>query len=151
MWIGDIDVPQPCLDAAEAGQLVIFVGAGASRAQPSGLPDFAQLVRNIGALVGREPTNDEVQHPDVFLGRLEDNGNDVHQRGTGHDDKPKHARDGVVAGVPAHRRQVAEGCLRRLRAATRQQLAAINLRAAVTGVADLVEGARLLRRPRGGG
>lgn len=79
MWIGDIDVPQPVLDAAEAGELVIFVGAGASRSCPSDLPDFAQLVRDIGALVGREPTDDEVQHPDVFLGRLQDHGNDVHQ------------------------------------------------------------------------
>lgn len=79
MWIGDIDVPQAVLDAAEAGTLVLFVGAGASRGHPADLPDFAQLVRNIGALVGREPTDDEVRHPDVFLGRLQDNGNDVHQ------------------------------------------------------------------------
>ncbi|UDY22941.1 hypothetical protein [Nocardioides sp. Kera G14] len=79
MWIGDIDVPQAVLDAAEAGTLVLFVGAGASRAHPADLPDFVQLVRNIGALVGREPTDDEVRHPDVFLGQLQDNGNDVHQ------------------------------------------------------------------------
>ena len=79
MWIGEIYVPQAVLDAAEAGRLVLFVGAGASRAHPADLPDFAQLVRDIGALVGREPTNDEVHHPDVFLGRLQDNGNDVHQ------------------------------------------------------------------------
>ncbi|OZC92961.1 hypothetical protein CH282_01440 [Rhodococcus sp. 06-418-1B] len=79
MWIGDIDVPQPVLDAAEAGKLVIFVGAGASRSHPSSLPDFAELVRDIGALVGREPTDEEVRHPDVFLGRLQDHGNDVHQ------------------------------------------------------------------------
>ncbi|MFW6597106.1 DUF4020 domain-containing protein [Propionibacteriaceae bacterium Y2011] len=79
MWIGDIDVPQAVLDAAERGDLVFFVGAGASRAHPAGLPDFAQLVHNIGARVGREPTDDEVRHPDVFLGRLQDHGNDVHQ------------------------------------------------------------------------
>lgn len=79
MWIGDIDVPQPVLDAAEEGKLVLFVGAGASRSDPSNLPDFAQLVRKIGALVGREPTDDEVRQPDVFLGRLQDHGNDVHQ------------------------------------------------------------------------
>lgn len=78
MWIGEIDVPQALLDAAEAGRLVFFVGAGASRAHPADLPDFAQLVREIGGLVGREPTDDEVRHPDVFLGRLQDNGNDVH-------------------------------------------------------------------------
>lgn len=74
-----MDVPQPVLDAAEAGKLVIFVGAGASRSQPSDLPDFAQLVRDIGVLVGREPADDEVRRPDVFLGRLQDHGNDVHQ------------------------------------------------------------------------
>lgn len=79
MWIGDIDVPQTVLDAAEAGNLVIFVGAGASRAHPSDLPDFANLVQNIGVFVGREPTEDELRHPDVFLGRLHDNGNNVHQ------------------------------------------------------------------------
>lgn len=79
MWIGEIDVPQAVLDAAEAGRLVFFVGAGASRAHPANLPDFAQLVCDIGALVGRKPTDDEVRHPDVFLGRLQDNGNDVHQ------------------------------------------------------------------------
>ena len=79
MWIGDIDVPQAVLDAAEAGNLVLFVGAGASRAHPSDLPDFEKLVRDIGALVGRDPTEDDVRHPDVFLGRLQDNGNDVHQ------------------------------------------------------------------------
>lgn len=79
MWIGDIDVPQPVLDAAEAGELVVFVGAGASRSAPSNLPDFAQLVRDIGTLVGREPTADQVEHPDVFLGDLQDHGNDVHQ------------------------------------------------------------------------
>ena len=79
MWIGDIDVPQEVLDAAEAGNLVFFVGAGASRAHPSNLPDFAQLVRNIGALAGRDPTEAEVRQPDVFLGHLEDCEVDVHQ------------------------------------------------------------------------
>lgn len=79
MWIGDIDVPQAVLDAAEAGNLVLFVGAGASRAHPADLPDFVNLVRDIGARVGREPTGDETRHPDVFLGRLEDNGIEVHK------------------------------------------------------------------------
>lgn len=79
MWIGDIDVPQAVLDAAEAGELVFFVGAGASRAHPADLPDFAQLVHKIGVLAGHVPTGDELRHPDVFLGRLQDNGNDVHR------------------------------------------------------------------------
>ncbi len=80
MWIGDVDVPEALLDAAEVGRLVVFVGAGASRAEPSLLPDFADLVRTIGARVGHVPTDDEARyHPDVFLGRLEDSGVDVHQ------------------------------------------------------------------------
>lgn len=79
MWIGEVDVPQPVLDAAEAGTLVLFVGAGASRAEPSNLPDFAQLVRDIGARAGRLPTDDEIKQPDVFLGSLEDSQIDVHQ------------------------------------------------------------------------
>lgn len=79
MWIGDIDVPQAVLDAAESGNLVLFVGAGASRAQPSNLPDFEELVREIGVLAGCDPTDAEVRQPDVFLGRLEDSGVDVHR------------------------------------------------------------------------
>lgn len=79
MWIGDIDVPQPVVDAFDAGTLVFFVGAGASLAPPSNLPDFEQLVRDLGALAGRPPTDDDLRHPDVFLGRLEISGVDVHQ------------------------------------------------------------------------
>lgn len=110
MWIGDIDVPQAILDAAEAGQLVFFVGAGASRAHPADLPDFAQLVRNIGARVGRQPTDDEVRHPDVFLGRLQDNGNDVHELVASAIDLPEsqpnslhHAIAGLAAAYPTPR------------------------------------------------
>lgn len=79
MWFGDIDVPQAVLDAAEAGTLVLFVGAGASRPTPSDLPDFEQLVRKIAALAGRDPTDAEVRKPDVLLGRLEDSGVNVHE------------------------------------------------------------------------
>ncbi len=110
MWIGEIDVPQAVLDAADAGQLVLFVGAGASRAHPADLPDFAQLVRNIGALVGREPTDDEALHPDVFLGRLQDNGNDVHQLVANAIDLPgsqpnslHHAITGLAVAYPCPR------------------------------------------------
>jgi hypothetical protein len=88
VWIRDVDVPQVVLDAAEAGKLVFFVGAGASRARPSCLPDFEQLVRDIGLRAGRNPTDSEVSQPDVFLGRLEDSGVDVHQLVATAIDKP---------------------------------------------------------------
>ncbi|QXT62089.1 DUF4020 domain-containing protein [Tessaracoccus palaemonis] len=110
MWIGDIDVPQAVLDAAEAGELVFFVGAGASRAHPADLPDFVQLVRSIGALVGREPTDDELRHPDVFLGRLHDDGNDVHLLVANAIDRPgsqpnalHHAITGLAVSYPSPR------------------------------------------------
>lgn len=79
MWIRDIDLPQALLDAAEAGRLVIFVGAGASRDKPSGLPDFHELVRNIGTLAGNPPSETDLRQPDAFLGSLEDLSVDVHR------------------------------------------------------------------------
>lgn len=79
MWLGEIDVPQVVLDAADEGTLVFFVGAGASRSHPSSLPDFLQLVAAIGARAGRDLTKKDKRQPDVFLGRLEDDGIDVHQ------------------------------------------------------------------------
>lgn len=79
MWIREVDVASELIDAARTGRLVIFVGAGASRDEPSGLPDFRTLVEEIGARVADPPTNDEIGHPDVYLGRLSDKGIDVHQ------------------------------------------------------------------------
>ena len=40
MWMGGVDVPQELIDAHQRGELVIFVGAGASMSAPSNLPDF---------------------------------------------------------------------------------------------------------------
>lgn len=80
MWIRDVDVPTELLAAARAGELVIFVGAGASRDQPSGLPDFRLLTKSIGKMVGQSPTEADLQRPDVYLGGLADNlGIDVHR------------------------------------------------------------------------
>ena len=79
MWIRDVDVPSELIDAARIGRLVIFVGAGASRDEPSGLPDFRTLIEQIGAWVADPPSDDENGHPDVYLGRLADKGIDVHQ------------------------------------------------------------------------
>lgn len=75
----DIDVPEAVLDAFAAGKLVIFVGAGASKDQPAGLPDFGQLIHDVGTLAGHPPSEAEAKQPDVFLGHLEDLGVDVHQ------------------------------------------------------------------------
>lgn len=70
MWItGDVDLPDEILDAHERGELVFFVGAGASLARPSSLPLFDGLAK---ALARR------AAHPfsrrgglDFFVGSLE--------------------------------------------------------------------------------
>lgn len=70
MWItGDVDLPDEILDAHERGDLVFFIGAGASLASPSNLPLFDGLAK---ALARR------AAHPfsrrgglDFFVGSLE--------------------------------------------------------------------------------
>lgn len=79
VWIRDVDVPSELVAAARAGQLVLFVGAGASRDEPAGLPDFRSLIEEIGRAVGNAPEGDDFRHPDVYLGRLADAGIDVHR------------------------------------------------------------------------
>lgn len=43
MWIRDVDFPEALIEAHRAEQLVVFVGAGASRDTPSDLPDVRTL------------------------------------------------------------------------------------------------------------
>lgn len=78
MRIRSIDLPDELLQAARDGQLVLFVGAGASRDDPAGLPDFATLITRVGRRVGSRPKQADLRRPDVFLGRLKDEGIDVH-------------------------------------------------------------------------
>lgn len=81
MWIRDVDVPEALIDAHRSGKLVIFVGAGASRASPSDLPDFRALTAAIAADANVTVTDTELDTPDVLLGELEDRHEvDVHVR-----------------------------------------------------------------------
>lgn len=72
-----VDIPDEVLNALEAGQLVVFAGAGVSMGAPSNLPDFDGLAEQIaaGSLARRE-----AEPIDRFLGRLERNGVQVHKR-----------------------------------------------------------------------
>ncbi|WP_341358944.1 DUF4020 domain-containing protein [Georgenia sp. M64] len=79
MWIRNVDVSSELVAAARAGRLVLFVGAGASRDEPAGLPDFGSLIAEIGRVVDSPPSDDDKRHPDVYLGRLADKGIDVHR------------------------------------------------------------------------
>ena len=78
MWFQQAEVPDDLVGAARDGRLVIFVGAGASRDAPSALPDFKQLVTDIGTQVNSVPTELQLERPDVFLGDLADMKIDVH-------------------------------------------------------------------------
>lgn len=86
MWLRDIQFPARLIEAHRLGDLVIFVGAGASLDPPSGLPDY----RSLAKLIAEEAqvtdiTDEDLHHPDVLLGRLADErGVDVRGRIAAH-------------------------------------------------------------------
>ena len=49
MKIGQIDIPEPLLEAQREGTLVIFAGAGVSMPSPSDYPNFEKLAERIAA------------------------------------------------------------------------------------------------------
>lgn len=78
MWItADVELPLELVEAHSAGNLVLFVGAGASRNPPSGLPLFEELAEQIGVMARRPYPGGGVAI-DRFLGELLD-GFDVHK------------------------------------------------------------------------
>lgn len=80
MWItSDVELPDEILDAHERGELVFFVGAGASLSKPSNLPLFENLAKRLARMAS---------HPfsrrgglDFFIGQLESlpQGFDAHE------------------------------------------------------------------------
>ena len=69
VWVtSDVALPQGLLDAHTEGQLVFFVGAGASVDAPSSLPSFDALARDLARLA-RVPFTDGVAI-DFFLGSM---------------------------------------------------------------------------------
>lgn len=69
MWItGDVNLPAELLEAHADGKLVLFVGAGASMGEPSNLPSFRELARQL-AEAARVPF-DEDMALDLFLGSM---------------------------------------------------------------------------------
>ncbi len=70
MWItGDVELPDEILDAHERGELVFFVGAGASLSEPSNLPTFNELARRLAQLASHPFS--ESGGLDFFIGQLE--------------------------------------------------------------------------------
>jgi Domain of unknown function (DUF4020)/SIR2-like domain len=82
---GQLNIPEVVLQAQRDRELVLFVGAGASMAPPSSLPDFTNLAiriaHEVGSTVPLEATKEPWRFsPDQFLTRLEDEGRPVHER-----------------------------------------------------------------------
>lgn len=76
MYFRAVELPNELIQAHRDNRLVIFVGAGASRAAPSNLPDFGQLTRDI-IEDAHASDLDLDEGPDVLLGRLIERGVDV--------------------------------------------------------------------------
>lgn len=76
--VGEVDLPGPLVDAAWAGELVVFAGAGVSKGPPSNLPLFGGLVQDVKGSVRTRRKRGEPE--DVYLGRLETAGLDVERR-----------------------------------------------------------------------
>lgn len=88
VWItGDVEIPQPVIDAHTDGKLVFFVGAGASMGMPSNLPSFEALAKAMAAKAGEPFSKDGGL--DFFLGSLPE-GFDTH----------RHVRDEIRSGSP---------------------------------------------------
>jgi hypothetical protein len=69
VWItGDVNLPAELLESHADGKLVLFVGAGASMGDPSNLPSFRELARQL-ADAARVPF-DEDMALDLFLGSM---------------------------------------------------------------------------------
>lgn len=75
--VGGVVIPPELNRALEEGELVLFVGAGASFDPPSSLPDFRGLTAELLQLAGSESAPIGDGHYDVQLGDLSDGGFDV--------------------------------------------------------------------------
>lgn len=71
MFCDPLDIPDDVIAAQEAGELVVFVGAGVSRGGTSDLPLFDGLTDQIGAAIGKVRDPDRKDY-DALLGEWEE-------------------------------------------------------------------------------
>ncbi len=76
MKIAGLDFPDSLITAILDGKLVIFAGAGVSMGEPANLPNFIDLARQIAGENSKSKKG--LNNTDEFLGRLKDNGINVH-------------------------------------------------------------------------
>lgn len=78
--VAGVNLPGRLIDAHRDGRLVLFVGAGASMAPPTCLPNFVDLVKRIASATEQKCPEFVRQAPDRALGLLDAKaGVDVHQ------------------------------------------------------------------------
>ena len=77
MKIKGIDFPTQLINALRNDELVVFAGAGVSKGDPANLPSFRKLAKAIAHGTGENLQDHEPE--DQFLGRLEQNGTNVHE------------------------------------------------------------------------
>lgn len=75
MYINGVDFPNEMIDAIIEDKLVVFVGAGASKGEPTCLPDFEELVKEVARGTGE--TCKDGESCEAFLGRLKNKGINV--------------------------------------------------------------------------
>lgn len=85
MLIGEIEFPEPLIEAQRKGTLVVFAGAGVSMASPANLPGFEDLANEVAAGISERLESEPF---DQFLGRLSSKDVDVHTRTKNVIDKP---------------------------------------------------------------
>lgn len=80
---GEVDLPQQVVDAHVEGNLVLFVGAGASMDSPSNLPTFTELARQVARkrLMRDAVIADFGTESDTLLGHLSRDGGDCCRTG----------------------------------------------------------------------
>ena len=78
MRLASVDFPRRLTKALVSDELVVFAGAGVSMGAPANLPNFERLATAIAAGTGE--AQHESEPVDRFLGRLDSQGTNVHER-----------------------------------------------------------------------
>jgi hypothetical protein len=97
MLIGEIEFPEPLIEAQREGTLVVFAGAGVSTGPPANLPNFEDLAARVAAGISQRSKQEPC---DVFLGRLlSSEGVDVHARTKNLVDRPSSRPSRLHKGI----------------------------------------------------
>ena len=80
MRVGSVELPGELVEAHVDGRLVLFVGAGASIAAPTCLPNYTELSKQVAEQSESPVCGTSFDRPDMVLSRLKSAGVDVNAR-----------------------------------------------------------------------